>query len=110
MIVVTDEKLDRKVGQNVDDLRRALKELADVAGDVRQHRDALSRVGAQALELVLVDRHRLGVGQNTVEPWPTYDELRRLLRLERELRDKIALLRSDLRQMGIAPDLFQDPS
>lgn len=110
MIAVSDEKLDRKVGQNVDDLRRALKELADVVGDIRQYRDTLSRVGALARELVVVDRHRLGVGQDTVEPWPTHDELRRLLCLERDLRDRIALLRSDLRQMGIVPDLFQDPS
>ena len=107
MVVVSDDQLDSKIREIVDELRRALQELAAVAHDMRTCRDALVRIGAQAQELVLADRHHLSCRDSAVEPWPTHEEVRRVLSLDRQLRERIAILRGDLRQMGIGPELFE---
>ena len=106
-IVVTDEQLDRKVREIVDQLRRVLRESAVVAHDLRTCRVALARVGAQAQEMVLADDGSLSCGGTAVEPWPTDEEVRRLLRLDWQLCERMALLRGDLRRMGIGPELFE---
>lgn len=105
-IVVTDEQLDRKLREIVDQVRRVLRESAVVAHDLRACRVALARVGAQAQEMVLADDGSLSCGGTAVEPWPTHEEVCRLLRLDRQLRERIATLRGDLRRMGIGPELF----
>lgn len=107
MIAVSDSQLDRKIREIVDDLRRALQELVAVSHEIRAYRDALARIGGQAQKLVLADRHHLSDGQSRVEPWPTHDDLRKALRAERAIRERIALHRGDLRQMGMGPELFE---
>ena len=59
VIALSDSRLDRKIREIVDDLRRALQELVVVSRQIRAYRDALARIGGQAQELVLADRHRL---------------------------------------------------
>jgi len=106
-IVVTDEEMDRTLREIVGQLRRALRESVVVARDLRTCRDALVRVGAQAQEMVLGGDGGLICGESAVEPWPTHDELCRLLDLHRQLRERIDALRGDLRTLGLGPDLLE---
>ena len=107
MIVVTDEEMNGRIRQIVDQLRRALQDSALVAHQIRACRDALASVGAQVQDLVLADRDTLACRDASIEPWPTHDEVRRVLRRHRELRERIAELRGDLHDLGIGPDLFE---
>lgn len=107
MIAVSDSQLDSKIREIVDRLHRALRELAAVRNDIRGFREALERIGTEAQELVLADRHHMTCRERSVEPWPTHDEMREVLRTERRLREEVALLQGDLRGMGIGPELFE---
>ncbi len=107
MIVVSDEEMDRRVRELVNELRRALQEAALVARDVRTFRRVLAGIGAQAQELALAGESGLSNGESVVEPWPTHDEFCGVLRLDRQLRERIDHLRGDLRRLGIGPDLFE---
>lgn len=107
MIAVSDSQLDSKIREIVDDLRRALQESVAVSREIRTCRQAVQRVGAQAQHLALEDRHHLTDGESRVESWPTHADLRRALVAEREVSDRIALCRGELRQMGIGPELFE---
>ena len=105
--VVTDEEMDRKLCEIVGQLRRALRESAVAAHDLRTCRDALVRAGAQAQDIVLGGDGRLICGESVVEPWPACDQLCRLLDLDRQLRERIEALRGTLCKLGIGPDLFE---
>lgn len=103
--VVTDAEMDRTLREVVEQLRRALRESAVVAHDLRTCRDVLVRVGVQVQDIVLSDGGLI-CGGSAVEPWPTRDELCTLLELDRRLRERIEALRGTLSKLGIGPDLF----
>ena len=107
MTVVTDEELSGRILQIVEQLRRALQDSALVAIKIRECRHALANVGAEAHLLVLADQDSLACRDASMEPWPTHDEMRGVLRRHRELGEKIAELRGQLRGLGVGPDLFE---
>ena len=107
MIAVSDEQPGGIISEIVDELRRALRESAAVAHALRRHREALVRIGAQAPEMMLKDRNQLSSGESAVDPWSTHEEVCRVLRLDCELRQRIGMLRGDLRRTGIGPELFE---
>jgi len=107
VIVVTDEGMNGGIRHIVDQLRRALQDSALVALEIRACRDALASVGAQVQDLVLADQDTLTCRDASIEPWPTHDEVRRVLRRHRELGERIAELRGQLRGLGVGPDLFE---
>ncbi len=107
MTVVTDEELSGRILQIVEQLRRALQDSALIALEIREYRRVLASTGARMQDPEVADQDLLTCRDVSLDRWPAYDEVCRVLRHHRELGERIAELRGQLRGLGIGPDLFE---